>query len=99
MVQFLLDVHGQHLTAEGEAFGLLNHLLIGRHGVVPHHHVALKRQREVRSRRVAPRVRAVATVARNTKVNLRKSRLPKSTERHLCQRVRPVWLELNIYYH
>lgn len=37
----LLDVHGQHLAAEGQALGLLNHLLVRRHGVVAHHHVTL----------------------------------------------------------
>ena len=40
--QLLLDVHGQHLTAEGQALGLLYDLLVGRHRVVAHHHVALE---------------------------------------------------------
>lgn len=38
----LLDVHDQHLAAEGEALGLLDHLLVRRDGVVSHHHVALQ---------------------------------------------------------
>lgn len=42
MRHLLLHVHGQHLAAEGQALGLLNHLLVGRHGVVAHHHVTLK---------------------------------------------------------
>lgn len=41
VADFLLNVHGKHLTAEGQALGLLNHLLIRRHSVVAHHHVTL----------------------------------------------------------
>lgn len=39
----LLNVHGQHLAAEREALSLLNHLLVWRDGVVPHHHMALEK--------------------------------------------------------
>ena len=51
--QLLLDVHGQHLTAEGQALGLLYDRLVGRHRVVAHHHVALEGggREEERSRR------------------------------------------------
>lgn len=38
----LLNVHRQHLAPEGEALRLLNHLLVRRHCIVPHHHVTLK---------------------------------------------------------
>lgn len=38
---FLLNVHCQHLATEGEALGLLDHLLVRRHRVVAHHHVTL----------------------------------------------------------
>lgn len=37
-----LNVHGQHLAAEREALGLLNHLLVRRYSVVPHDHMALE---------------------------------------------------------
>lgn len=37
-----LNVHGQHLAAEREALGLLNHLLVRRYGVVPHDHMTLE---------------------------------------------------------
>lgn len=36
-----LNVHGQHLATEREALGFLNHLLVGRYGVVPHDNMAL----------------------------------------------------------
>ncbi|MED6268995.1 hypothetical protein CHARACLAT_028451 [Characodon lateralis] len=37
----LLDVHGQHLAAERQALGLLDHLLVRRHCVVSHDDVTL----------------------------------------------------------
>lgn len=37
-----LNVHGQHLAAEGEALGLLNHLLVRGCGVVSHDNMALE---------------------------------------------------------
>lgn len=37
-----LNVHGQHLAAEREALGLLNHLLVRRYSIVPHDHMALE---------------------------------------------------------
>lgn len=51
----LLDVHDQHLAAEREALGLLDHLLVRRDGVVSHDHVALQGYDETRlwSRRCA----------------------------------------------
>ena len=36
---FLLNIHLQHLTSEGESFRFLNELLVGRVGLCPHHHV------------------------------------------------------------
>ncbi|KAF3834272.1 hypothetical protein F7725_025476, partial [Dissostichus mawsoni] len=41
MGDLLLYVHGQHLAAEGQALGLLDHLLVRRHRVVAHHHMTL----------------------------------------------------------
>lgn len=41
MSHFLLDVHCQHLATEGQALGLLDHLLVRRHCVVAHHHMTL----------------------------------------------------------
>ena len=41
MVDLLLDVHGQHLAAEGKAFRFLNHLLVWRYGIVSHDDVTL----------------------------------------------------------
>lgn len=42
LIQFLLDVHSQHLTTKRQAFGLLNHLLIRWHCIVAHNYMALK---------------------------------------------------------
>lgn len=39
---FLLNVHCQHLATEGQALGLLDHLLVRRHRVVAHHHMTLR---------------------------------------------------------
>ena len=38
---FLLNVHGQHLGAETQVLGLIDELLVGRHGLGAHHHVTL----------------------------------------------------------
>lgn len=43
--QLFLNVHRQHLTAEGQALGLLDHLLVRRHCVVAHHDVTLRNTR------------------------------------------------------
>lgn len=45
-----LNVHGQHLTAEREALGLLNHLLVRWYGIVPHDHMALEIWRKMDNR-------------------------------------------------
>lgn len=45
-----LDVHGQHLAAEREALGLLNHLLVRRYGVVSHDNMTLERVDQIGQR-------------------------------------------------
>lgn len=46
LIQFLLNVHSQHLTTERQAFGLFNHLLVRWDCIVAHDYVALKHSKD-----------------------------------------------------
>lgn len=45
LIEFLFDIHGQHLASKRKTFCLFNHLLIGRYCIVTHYHVTLKWKR------------------------------------------------------
>lgn len=45
LIEFLFDIHGQHLASKRKTFCLFNHLLIGWYCIVTHYHVTLKWKR------------------------------------------------------